>query len=67
MTDFLWTSGHLGWGLFATLAFSGVWMLLVDLVWRLTRTAVRPFVVAVCGGWLAGLAVIVVIYATTRV
>lgn len=49
------------------MAFSGVWMLLVDLVWRLTRTAVRPFVVAVCGGWLAGLAVIVVIYATTRV
>ena len=62
MIEFFWTSGHLGWGLFAVLAFSGIWLLLIDLVWRLTSTAIRRLATMACGAWLIGLLLIVLAY-----
>lgn len=34
MIEFFWTSNHIGWLFFAILVFSGLWLLLSDLVWR---------------------------------
>ncbi len=66
MIGFFWTSGHLGWALFAVLAFSGIWLLLIDLVWRLTSIAIRRLVAVACGGWLVGLGLVVLAYWASR-
>lgn len=59
MSDFFWTSGHLGWGLFAAIVFSGLWLLLSDLVWRLTAIRIVRLSVAASATWLIGIALIV--------
>lgn len=59
MSSWLWSSGHLDWGIFSLLVFSGLWWLVGDFVWRVTNTRVRCLVVALAGGWLVGAACIV--------
>lgn len=59
MNGFLWTSGHLGWGIFAVAVFTGLWILLSDLYWRVKRTRVARLLAAVAIGWLAGTGLIV--------
>lgn len=66
MIGFFWTAGRLGWGLFAALAFSGTWLLLVDLVWRLGPTTARRLTVVAASGWIIGLGLIVLVYWTAR-
>lgn len=60
MSEFLWSAGHLGWGVFALLVFTGLWVLLGDLVWRLRKIAIARFAATMFVGWLIGVALIVV-------
>lgn len=58
MSHFFWSSGHLGWGIFALIVFSGLWCLLADLIWRLVATRARVLAFALSVGWVAGVALI---------
>lgn len=60
MTAFFWSSGHIGWGLFATLAISGLWLLSLDLVWRLCNISIRRLLLWMGGVWVLGIAIILV-------
>jgi hypothetical protein len=59
MNGFLWTSDHLGWGIFATAVFTGLWILLSDLYWRVKRTRMVRLLAVVATGWLVGVGLIV--------
>ncbi|MGH8145773.1 MAG: hypothetical protein ACREPY_05525 [Rhodanobacteraceae bacterium] len=59
MNDFLWVSGHLGWGIFAVAVFTGLWMLLTDLYWRLQSTRIARLLVTMGAGWVIGVGLIV--------
>ena len=59
MSDFLWTSGHLGWGVFSIAVFTGLWMLLIDLYWRLKSTGIGRFLATMATGWIIGVGLIV--------
>ena len=54
MNGFFWTSGHLGWGIFALVVFTGLWTLLSDLVWRLKNVRIGRLAVAMSIGWIMG-------------
>lgn len=58
MNSFFWASGHLGWGIFALVVFTGLWCLLSDLVWRLSSVRIVRLAVAVLAGWLIGVGLI---------
>jgi len=58
MSDFLWSSGHLGWGVFALAVFTGLWWLLSDLYWRLRSIRIGRFLVALAIGWVIGVGLI---------
>lgn len=58
MNDFFWTSGHLGWGIFALLVFSGLWLLMADLVWRLFTVKTNRLAAIMGVAWLAVIAII---------
>lgn len=58
MNGFFWTSGHLGWGIFALVVFSGLWCLVSDLAWRLLAVRARRLAFALGVGWVAGVALI---------
>jgi hypothetical protein len=59
MSGFFWTSGHLGWGIFAIVVFTGLWWLLADLVWRLKSVRIRQLAVTMLIGWMVGVGLIV--------
>ncbi|UJJ57579.1 hypothetical protein [Rhodanobacter denitrificans] len=54
MNDFLWSSGHLGWGVFALAVFTGLWWLLSDLYWRLQNIRISRLLVTLAIGWAIG-------------
>lgn len=58
MNDFLWSSGHLGWGVFALAVFTGLWWLLSDLCWRLQNIRISRLVVTLAIGWAIGVGLI---------
>ncbi len=58
MNQFFWTSGHLGWGFFALVVFTGLWWLLSDMVWRLKNVKIGQLALGMLGGWLIGVALI---------
>lgn len=58
MSDFFWVSGHLGWGLFSLIAFTFLWVLLFDLVWRLRNTGSIRLATAMSAGWAVGFGLI---------
>jgi hypothetical protein len=58
MNDFLWSSGHLGWGVFALAVFTGLWWLLSDLYWRLQNTRISRLLVTLAIGWAIGVGLI---------
>lgn len=58
MNGFLWSSGHIGWGVFASVVFSGLWWLFADLVWRLTSTRIARLAAAMVAGWVVGVCLI---------
>ena len=58
MNGFFWTSGHLGWGIFALVVFTGLWTLLSDLVWRLKNVRIGRLAVAMSIGWSIGVGLI---------
>lgn len=60
MSGFLWSSGHLGWGLFALIVFTGLWWLAADFAWRVNNTRIGRLAAVLAGGWLVGAACIVV-------
>lgn len=66
MNAFFWTSGHLGWGVFAVAVFSGLWWLLADLVWRLISTRIGRLVVVLAGGWVVGVGLIILGFCLTH-
>lgn len=62
MTGFVWASGHLGWGIFALVVFTGLWLLLADLYWRATDVRITRLGVAMGAGWAIGVAVIFAVW-----
>ena len=58
MNEFFWESGHLGWGIFALIVFSGLWLLLSDICWRLLVMKSGRLLTVMGIGWLVGVAVI---------
>jgi hypothetical protein len=58
MNGFFWTSGHLGWGIFALVVFTGLWFLLSDLVWRLSSIKIGRLATAMAIGWIIGVGLI---------
>lgn len=59
MSHFFWQSGHLGWCFYALAVFTGIWVLVSDLVWRLKNAPLRRVASWMCVGWLLGAALIV--------
>jgi hypothetical protein len=59
MSDFLWSAGHLGWGVFVLVVFTGLWWLLGDLYWRLQSIRVGRLLLALAAGWALGAALVV--------
>ncbi|HET7611940.1 MAG TPA: hypothetical protein VFK29_09170 [Rhodanobacteraceae bacterium] len=62
MNDFLWSSGHLGWGIFAAVVFTGLWVLLVDVYWRLKSTRMASLLAMAAAGWTVGVGLIVLVF-----
>jgi len=62
MSGFLWMSGHLGWGIFAAAVFTGLWVLLVDVYWRLKSTRMASLVGMAAAGWAIGTGLIVLLF-----
>lgn len=58
MSEFFWSSGHLGWGIFSMLIFSGVWLLVCDLAWRLWTTRAARLIAVLAASWAIGIVVI---------
>ncbi|RCS30240.1 hypothetical protein DEO45_09325 [Rhodanobacter denitrificans] len=58
MNGFFWTSGHLGWGIFALAVFTSLWWLLSDLVWRSSNVRIGRLAVAMLLGWVVGVGLI---------
>ncbi|MHB8404788.1 MAG: hypothetical protein ACYDCJ_05120 [Gammaproteobacteria bacterium] len=58
MNEFWWTSGHLGWGIFALIVFTGIWLLLFDLCWRLLTIRINRLLTVMGIAWLVGVACI---------
>lgn len=54
MSTFFWEFGHLGWGIFAIIVFTGLWCLLSDLVWRLHRVRIHQLTIGMIVGWVIG-------------
>lgn len=63
MNTFFWSSGHFGWGLFALLIFTGLWLLTGDIVWRVKALRFGRLAIGLVAGWMLGVAVIVLVYA----
>ncbi len=59
MHDFLWSSGHLGWGFFALAVFTGLLLLLGDLYWRLHNIRIGRLLGALAASWAVGAGLIV--------
>ena len=62
MNEFFWTSGHLGWGIFALAMFTGLWALLADLIWRLRNMRIGRLAAAMSVGWVIGSALILLCF-----
>lgn len=64
MTPFVWSAGHIGWPLFGILVFSGLCLLLTDIVWRTVRMSFRNLFLCAAGVWAVGIAIALVFYFT---
>ena len=62
MNGFFWSSGHLGWGVFAIVVFTVLCWLVADLVWRLTRIGIRQLAAMTASGWAIGAGLIVLVF-----
>ena len=58
MNEFFWSSGHLGWGIFALVVFTGLWCLLSDLTWRLKNIRISQLAITMAIGWVLGVGLI---------
>ena len=58
MDDFFWVSGHLGWGIFTLAFFTGLWILLSDLIWRVKNVRIGRLGLAMSTGWIIGVCLI---------
>lgn len=59
VSSFFWDYGHLGWGIFAVAVFSGLWVLLSDLSWRLLIVKAARLMTLMGLSWLIGVGIIV--------
>lgn len=66
MTGFFWTSGHISWLFFAILVFSGLWLLLSDLVWRVKSARFGWIPLAMFAGWVIAIALMVWVAGVVR-
>lgn len=62
MSALVWSSGHLGWGVFALAVFTGLWFLVFDLVWRLKSIKIGRLAIGMSIGWLIGLGLILLVF-----
>jgi hypothetical protein len=51
MIEFFWASNHIDWLFFAVLVFSGLWLLLSDLVWRVKSMRFGWIPLVMSGVW----------------
>lgn len=58
MSEFFWSSGHLGWGCFFILVYTCACLLAGDLVWRLVTVSTRRLMALFSVCWLLGVGVI---------
>lgn len=58
MNEFIWASGHLGWGIFALVVFTGLWVLGTDLYWRLKKIKTTRLLLTMTTGWIVGVGLI---------
>jgi len=58
MNSFFWTCGYLGWGIFSLAVFTGLWLLLTDLFWRLQSIRISRLLVTMATGWIIGVGLI---------
>lgn len=54
MNEFFWVSGHLGCSAFALTVFTGLWLLLSDLAWRLQNSRIGRLAMVMSIGWIIG-------------
>lgn len=62
MSDFFWTGGHFGWGLFACLIITATWWLVGDAVWRLKQVALKQLLFGIATGWVCSIAAYVLVW-----
>ena len=62
MNGFFWASGHLGWGIFALVVFTGLCLLLSDLVWRLSSVKIGRLALAMSISWIVGVGLILLAF-----
>lgn len=55
MNGFFWTSGHLGWGIFAIVVFTALWCILSDLIWRLRNIRIHQLTIGMVVSWVVGI------------
>lgn len=65
MSSFFWASDHVGWLFFAILVFSGLWLLLSDLIWRMKSARSGRIAAVMCALW--AVVVVVMIWAARAV
>jgi hypothetical protein len=58
MSEFFWSSGHLGWSLFTLIVFTALWCLLGDVYWRLRNTRSSRFLSVLVVSWAIGVGAI---------
>lgn len=66
MIDFLWTCGHLGWGIFTLATFTMLWILALDFLWRVTRIRFVRLLLAMGAVWV-GVGIVIVLVAGINV
>lgn len=62
MTPFVWSAGHIGWPLFGILVFSGLFLLVTDIVWRTVRMPFGKLFLCASVIWAVGIAIALILY-----
>lgn len=61
MLEWLWQDGHLTWGVFSVLVYTGILILVADLGWRLVTRPAWQIALAVILIWSAGVAALIAV------
>jgi hypothetical protein len=62
MKEFFWSSGHIGWGVFAAVVFTVLWLVVSDCIWRIKTVGFGRFATILSAGWAVGIVLIVLVF-----